>query len=64
MFDSKFRRLGFLEPGFRRTNIFFTKIVFMDFGVDFYRFLEPLGAVFLSVAALKTSLSIDGCALG
>ena len=41
-------------------NRFLMEIVFMDFGIDFCCFLEALGAAFLVVWALKTSLKING----
>ena len=33
---------------------------FIDFGLDFGRLLEALGAVFLIFVALETGLKIDG----
>ena len=32
----------------------------MDFGVDFCRFPEALGAVFITFVVLETSFKIDG----
>ena len=49
--ESKFRRLGLHVQGFHKEGIakinFSQKSFFVDFGIEFYFFLETLGAVFL-----------------
>ena len=45
---------------FSKTNICFQKSSFIDLGTDFYRFLKALKNFFLTFAALKAGLKIDG----
>ena len=58
--DSKFRRLGLLNRGFRMESIakddISWKSCLMNFGIDVYCFLEALRAAFLVFQALKTGL--------
>ena len=61
-FESNFRRLGFLKPGFRMERVaknnFSQKSSFVDFGVYLSCFLKALGTVFLVFAALETRLKL------
>ena len=60
---SRFRRLGLPNRGFRMEGIanidFSWKSFLMNFGIDFYRFLDASGAVFLTFQASKTSLKTE-----
>ena len=62
--DSIFGRLGFQIRGFRIIGIaridFPWKLFLMNFGIDFYCFLEALGAVFLVFQASKIGLETRG----
>ena len=66
IFDSKFKGLGLLSPGFRiegiaKTNVCSEKSFFYRFRIVFLLLFESLGSSFSGFAALETALRIDDC---